>query len=138
MTPLPDSHHVARYCRPSTVDESGRPMTSAFAMRTGEGHLRVNWLECFDPRLEVAVNRVRDALLEQGTPLRPNGRFALLDIGMVKAAVKRSLGRSLHVNQLAPDADPSGAAIIGNPDDGLIVAAEIKALVRHNRVRRAV
>ena len=138
MNPLPDSHHVARYCRPSTVDESGRPMTGAFATRDGEGHLPVNWLECFDPRVEVAVNRVRDELLLQGAPLRPNGRFALLDIGMVKAAVKRSLGRSLHVNQIAPDSDPSGAAIFGRPDDGLMLAAEIKALVRHNRVRRAV
>ena len=138
MNPLPDSHHVARYCPPSMVDESGRPMTSAFAMHDDGGHLAVNWLECFDPRLEVAVNRVRDALLEQGAPLRPNGRFALLDIGMVKAAVKRSLGRSLQINQLAPDNDPSGAAIFGRPDDGLMLAAEIKALVRHNRVRRAV
>ena len=138
MNPLPDSHHVARYCRPSMVDESGRPMTSAFAMHDDGGHLAVNWLECFDPRVEVAVNRVRDVLLEQGAPLRPNGRFALLDIGMVKAAVKRSLGRSLHVNQIAPDSDPSGAAIFGRPDDGLMLAAEIKALVRHNRVRRAV
>jgi len=113
-------------------------MTSAFAMHDAGGHLAVNWLECFDPRLEVAVNRVRDVLLEQGAPLRPNGRFALLDIGMVKAAVKRSLGRSLQINQLAADNDRSGAAIVGQPDDGLMVAAEIKALVRHNRVRRAV
>ena len=138
MNPLPDSHHVARYCPPSRVDESGIPMTSAFAMRADEGHLSVNWLECFDPRIEVAVNRVRDVLLEQGSPLRPNGRFALLDIGTVKAAVKRSLGRSLHINQLAPESGPSGAAIVGHPDDGLMVAAEIRALVRHNRVRRAV
>ena len=138
MNPLPDSHHVARYCRPSMVDDSGRPMTSAFATRADARHLAVNWLECFEPRVEVAVNRVRDVLLEQGAPLRPNGRFALLDVGMVKAAVKRSLGRSLHINQLAPERDPSGAAIIGHPDDGLMVAAEIKALVRHNRVRRAV
>ena len=138
MNPLPDSDHVARYCRPSMVDESGRPMTSAFAMRADEGHLPVNWLECFDPRVEVAVNRVREALLEQDVQLRPNGRFALLDVGLVKAAVKRSLGRSLHINRLSRDGDPSGAAIIGDPDDGLMVAAEIKALVRHNRVRRAV
>ena len=120
------------------VDESGRPMTSAFAMRSDEEQLPVNWLEFFDPRVEVAVNRVREALLEQGIQLRSNGRFALLDIGMVKAAVKRSLGRSLHVNRLSPQDDPSGAAIVGDPDDGLMVAAEIKALVRHNRVRRAV
>lgn len=138
MNPLPDSHHVARYCRPSMVDESGLPMTCAFATRSDEGYLPVNWLECFDPRVEAAVNRVREALLEQGIPLRPNGRFALLDVGMVKAAVKRSLRRSLHINQLSRAGDASAAAIVGHRDDGLMVAAEIKALVRHNRVRRAV
>lgn len=138
MSPLPDAHHVARYCRPSMVDESGLPMTSAFAMPSDEGHLLVNWLECYDPRVEAAVNRVREALLEQGIPLRPNGRFALINVGTVKAAVKRSLRRSLHINRLSRGGDPSGAAIVGHPDDGLMVAAEIKALVRHNRVRRAV
>ncbi|MCY3621874.1 MAG: hypothetical protein OXH68_09200 [Gammaproteobacteria bacterium] len=138
MKPLPDAHHVARYCPPSMVDESGRPMTCAFAMRSDEGDLPVNWLECFDPRVEVAVNRVRDALLEQGALLRPNGRFALLDIGTVKAAVKRSLGRSLHINRLSRADDASSSAIVGHPDDGLMVATEIRALVRHNRVRRAV
>lgn len=135
---MPDAHHVARYCRPSMVDESGLPMTSAFAMPSDEGHLLVNWLECYDPRVEAAVNRVREALLEQGIPLRPNGRFALINVGTVKAAVKRSLRRSLHINRLSREGDPSGAAIVGHPDDGLMVAAEIKALVRHNRVRRAV
>lgn len=135
---MPDAHHVARYCRPSMVDESGLPMTSAFAMPSDEGHLPVNWLESCDPRVEVAVNRVREALLEQGIPLRPNGRFALINVGTVKAAVKRSLRRSLHIDRLSREGDPSGAAIVGHPDDGLMVAAEIKALVRHNRVRRAV
>ena len=120
------------------VDESGLPMTCAFATRSDEGSLPVNWLECFDPRVEAAVNRVRETLLEQGVPLRPNGRFALINVGTVKAAVKRSLRRSLHINRLSREGDPSGAAIVGHPDDGLMVAAEIKALVRHNRVRRAV
>lgn len=138
MNPLPDAHHVARYCRPSAVDESGRPMTCAFATGTGESQMPVNWLDCFDTRIEAAVNRVRDTLLEQDSPLRPNGRFALLHVGTVKAAVKRSLGRALHIVQVAREGDPSGAAIIGQPDDGLMVAAEIRALVRHNRVRRAV
>jgi len=48
------------------VDESGRPMTSAFAVRNREDHLPVNWLECFDPRVEVrrASTQVDDLLSE--------------------------------------------------------------------------
>ena len=40
--PLPDDDHVARYCKPSSVDEHGMPMASAFQLRSGEQHLSVN------------------------------------------------------------------------------------------------
>ena len=33
--PLPDDDHVARYCKPSSVDEHGMPMASAFQLRSG-------------------------------------------------------------------------------------------------------
>lgn len=45
MSALPDTDHVSRYCKPSTVGEDGLPTEQAFSLRPGEDHLSVNWLE---------------------------------------------------------------------------------------------
>lgn len=138
MNPLPDADHVARYCKPSTVDERGRPLATAFALRNGEDHLSVNWLEYFDQHSDLAVNQVRRTLQDAGFQLRANGRFALLNVGTVKAAVKRSLGLSLHVSHMPRKQDPSHAGVFGYTGSDLMVAAEMRALVGPDDVRRAV
>ena len=138
MRPLPDGDHVARYCKPSTVDERGYPLANAFALRAGEDHLSVNWLEYFDPHPEVAIHQVRETLRAKGFELRPNGRFALLDVAAVKTTVKRSLGLRLHVNHLPHEHDPSHAGVLGYTDADLMVAAEIRSLVGPDDMRRAV
>ena len=127
MTPLPDSDHVARYCKPSSVDESGRPMTSAFAMRSGEAQLSVNWLEYFDSQRDVGVYRVRETLVGKAFQLRHGGRFAVLDVGVVKAAVKRHLDGAPHINHLPREDDPSHAGVFGHGEADFAVAAELRA-----------
>ena len=138
MSPLPDADHVARYCKPSTIDESGLPMASAFAMRHGEDHLSVNWLEYFDSRTGVAIYRVREALAAKSFRLGQGGRFALQNVGTIKTAVKRHLGRSLHINHLPSKDDPSHAGVFGYTEVDFMVAAEMRALVGPTDVRRAV
>ena len=138
MTPLSDSDHVVRYCKPSSVDESGRPMTSAFAMRSGEAHPSVNWLEYFDSQRDVGVYRVRETLVGKAFQLRHGGRFAVLNVGVAKVAVKRHLDRALHINHLPREDDPSHAGVFGYGEADFAVAAEIRALVGPNDVRRAV
>ena len=142
--PLPDRDHVSRYCKPSTVGERGQPMASAFAIRSGEGYLSVNWLEHFGMRVgeprgtEAALNRVRETLRGKGFRLRSNGRFALLNVGTVKTTIRRTFGRSLHVNQLPLPDDASHAGILGYTERDRMIAAEIRASVRAEDVRTAV
>ena len=138
MSPLPDVDHLARYCKPSTIDESGQPMASAFAIRHGEDYLSVNWLEYFDSRPGVAIYEVREALIGKAFQLRQGGRFAVLNVGVVKTAVKRHLGRSLHINHLPSKDDPSHAGVFGYAEVDFMVAAEMRALVGPASVRRAV
>ena len=62
-TPVPDSDHVARYCKPSSVDED-LPVLTAFLLREGEEYISVNWLEHFGMQgLNAAVGHVRAAFL---------------------------------------------------------------------------
>ncbi|MDE0053971.1 MAG: hypothetical protein OXP28_07000 [Gammaproteobacteria bacterium] len=142
--PLPDRDHVSRYCKPSTVGERGQPLASAFAIRSGEGYLSVNWLEYFGIRVgepagtEAALDRVRETLRRKGFRLRSNGRFALLNIGTVKTTIRRTFGRSLHVNHLPLPDDESHAGILGYTERDRMIAAEIRASVRAEDVRSAV
>ena len=144
--PLPDRDHVARYCKPSAVDERGYPTASAFAVRAGENYLSVNWLEHFGMgrqaggmgEIDLAVDQVRATLHSKGFQLRPNGRFALLSVGGVKTAIRRAFGRSLHINHLPVPGDPSHAGILGYGEEDFMIAAEIRAAVRAKDVRVAV
>ena len=142
--PLPDRDHVSRYCKPSTVGERGQPLASAFAIRSGEGYLSVNWLEHFGEPVgepagtEAALNRVRETLRSKGFRLRSNGRFALLNVGTVKTTIRRTYRRSLHVNYLPLTDDESHAGILGYTERDRMIAAEIKVAVRAEDVRSAV
>lgn len=142
--PLPDRDHVSRYCKPSTVGERGQPMASAFAIRSGEGYLSVNWLEHFREPVgepagtEAALDHVRETLRSKGFRLRSNGRFALLNIGTVKTTIRRTFGRSLHINHLPLPDDASHAGILGYTERDRMIAAEIRASVRAEDVRAAV
>ena len=151
--PLPDRDHVSRYCKPSTVGERGQLMASAFAIRPGEGYLSVNWLEHFgvpggtgdglggkgeQTGTGAALNRVRETLRSKGFRLRSNGRFALLNVGTVKTTIRRTFGRSLHINHLPLADDASHAGILGYTERDRMIAAEIRATVGAGDVRVAV
>ncbi len=120
--PLPDDDHVARYCKPSSVDEQGMPMASAFQLRSGEQHLSVNWLEHGGTRdVEAAIQQVRSGFVSRRYRLRGNGRFAVLNVGVAKTTVRHALGHSL-----------------GYASDDLAVAVELTALLSKRSVHPAV
>ena len=137
--PLPDEDHTSRYCKPTTVGDDGLPLTSAFKLRNGEEHLSINWIEYFDePDLSRAVQRVREAFRNKRYTLRPQGRFAVLNVGAVKTAVLEAVGKALRIDHLPRNDDPSHAGILGYTADDLSVAVELKALVRDQDVYLAV
>ena len=136
---LPDDDHASRYCKPTAVDDDGLPMTGAFVPRNGEDYLSANWLEYFtEPDLSRAVQRVRAAFRNKGYALRPQGCFAVLNVGAVKTVVLEAVGRTLRIDHLPLNNDPSHAGILGYSADDLAVAVELKALVRNQDVHLAV
>ena len=137
--PLPDDDHASRYCKPTAVGDDGLPMASAFALRNEENYLSINWLEYFgEPNLSDAVQRVRAAFRNKRYKLRPQGRFVVLHVGAAKTAVLDATGKTLRIDNLPFKDDPSHAGILGYSSDDLMVALELKALVRDRDVYHAV
>ena len=115
------------------------PMVNAFGLRQGEDHLSVNWLEYFDEtELNAAVERVREVFRSKDFQVRPNGRFAVMNVGAVKTAVHEAVGRTLNIDHLPLSDDPSHAGIIGYSSEDLTVAVELAALVTSQDVYPAV
>ena len=137
--PLPDGDHTSRYCKPTVIDDNGLPMTSAFELKNGENYLSTNWLEYFNERdLSSAVQCVRDAFCKKNYNLRPNGRFAVLNVSAAKTAILEATGKTLYIDHLPLNDDQSHAGIFGYTANDLLVAVELKALVRDQDVHLAV
>ena len=137
--PLPDDDHISRYCSPSAVDERGLPLSAAFKPKQREGYLSVNWLEYFgETDLDAAVERVREVFRSKNYQVRPNGRFAVLNVAAAKTAVQEGVGTSLCINHLPLHDDESHSGILGYDSHDLAVAVELRALVSHQDVHPAV
>ena len=135
---LPDKDHVARYCKPSTVDQ-GMPLVAAFQLRSGEEYLSVNWLEHSGTRnIAAAMRAVSAGFLGRGYGLSRSGRFAVLNVGSAKQAVFEALGHSLSIDHMPSEADQSHAGIHGYPPDDLAVAAELAMLIARSAVHPAI
>ena len=85
---LPDGDEVARYCKPSEYDRDGRmPKVAAFMKRKSEPDVSVYRLQFYrDCSRDEAVDYVRQefgACFER----RTNGRFVVLNVAAIKAAV---------------------------------------------------
>ncbi len=138
MSAVPDTDHVSRYCKPSTVDEEGLPTSQAFSLRQGEDHLSVNWLEYFgEPSLLMAVDGVRQAFREKGYRVARSGRFAVLSVRVVKEAGARG-DRLLSIEHLPAPDDPSHAGISGYEEEDLTVRLALAQLVASQDVHPAV
>ena len=61
---------------------------TAFLLRENEPYLSVNWLMSEgDIGIDRSVDKVRAAFVAKGYGLRKNGRFAILNVGMVRQAL---------------------------------------------------
>ncbi len=115
---LPDDDHVVRYAKPALVREDGSVGGEAFQLRSGEESLSVNWLEYF-PGISKP-QQVQQVRQRSRLRLRPNGRFAELNVGQTKEHVHGELTdlRFVHDPIEAEDgfeADPSHSEIAGLP-----------------------
>jgi hypothetical protein len=136
---IPDSDHVGRYCKASTV-ENGEISAAAFMMRETEEYLSVNWLEELN-RSDRAI-QIRDLQSLYATKLRVGtaARIAVLNVGALRAKVEREsldnrLLRVLHEPE-EPD-DSSHAGIYEIPHDDEIIAELIAQAVLEKYPARA-
>jgi len=136
---IPDSDHVARYCKPSSV-EGGQVQATAFMRRDGEEYLSVNWLEdlsCSDRRSEV---RALQDLYSRTLSVRTTARIAILNVGAFRTKVAQESPdmrwlRVLH-EPIIPE-DPSHAGIYDTPYDDDIVAELIAQVILETPAARA-
>jgi hypothetical protein len=135
--PIPDSDHVARYCKASTV-EDGELLATAFMLREADEYLSVNWLE--ELKSSDRVSQVRDLQELYARKLRvgAKARIAILNVGIVRTKVEgdsgdRRLLRVLHEPE--PD-DPSHSGIYDIPHDDETVAELILQVVLENHPAR--
>jgi hypothetical protein len=120
---LPNSDHVLRYCKPTTVAE-GVVQASAFELRvdehgTEEEYLSVFWMEHIHPNdhdLQVA-----GVLSQSPISLKKNGRLAKLNVGTSKHLVNTKTDHTIDF-QHEPNAPCAcHAGIFGLSPNSLVV-----------------
>ena len=127
---IPDSDHVARYCKPSAV-ENDEVQPTAFMVRITDESLSVNWLEelkCLDRITEI---RELQGLYAKKLQVRAAARIAVLNVGVIRAKVQREspTRRELRVLHDPRPEDPSHSGIYDIPYDDEIVAELIAQVV---------
>ena len=95
--------------------------------RESEDHLSVNWLErSGQTHRDDAVSRVREALIGKGYGVKKRGRFAVLNVGSVRARV----GNSIRIDHMPEADDHTHSGIHGyTREDELEVATALSMLV---------
>ena len=114
MTNVGHLASLARYCRPSTV-EDGMPTDDAFWIRPAEEHLSVNVLPG-DLGVEAGLVQIRKILAKKRYGTSPNGRLAVFNAGRVVQYMRKYGDMDVRIeHEPAPD-DPTHAGIA--PADG--------------------
>ena len=121
---IPNEHHVARYCSGS-LHQYGKVLPAAFELRDGESYLSVNWLEYFGlVTFDAALARICADKHGLGFNIRKTGRFAVLNVGIIRSLTESLSELSetiqpLTVTHLPEATDKSHSGIGGYPDDNL-------------------
>ena len=134
---LPDADHVARYCSPRMVAD-GLPLLEAFVPEPLDLPLSVVWVEHFG---DVASAATFDELRREvgaNLRLRPNGRFAVINVGSAKLAAAPDDGRALRIRHAPLDRFPSHAEISGLERESPRVSRRLQRLVSESDMRPAV
>lgn len=123
--PIPDVDHTARYCKPSWVQD-GVPLVDAFLNAANEAHVSVNWMEFFDvDAREEQISRIRAVFAAKGYVLKPNGRFAVLNVGNSVLQVEEGAQKIISFLHWPEDNDDSHSGIFDYGAEDLQVAVEL-------------
>lgn len=139
---IPDSDHVARYCKPSTIEDC-QIQATAFQLRPKDKSLSVNWLEflkCSDRNEEIAaIQKVYNNKLK----VRSNARVAVLNVGKTRSKVlfesvdQRSLEFKHNPLDFPDDplkTDPSHSGIYNIKHDDEMIAELILSVIEPHHI----
>ena len=114
MTDVSHLASLARYCRPSTV-EDGIPTDDAFWIRPAEEHLSVNVLPG-DLGVEAGLVQIRKILDKKRYDTSPNGRLVVFNTGYVVQYMRKYGDMDVRIEHKPTPDDPAHAGIA--PADG--------------------
>ncbi len=130
---IPDTDHVARFCRPMQVSD-GQIQATAFLLRPGEKSLSVNWLEFLNcSSRESEITKIRTTYSETFT-VGARARIAILNGGEVRKKVLTESpdGQNLEVLHDPLMNDPSHSGIYNLKQDDELIAELILETVRES------
>jgi hypothetical protein len=109
---IPDSDHVARYCKPTTIDE-GEIQATAFMLREGEEYLSVNWLE--ELKSPSRASQIFDLQKLYGKKLKvgATAQIAILNVGTLRTKVERESPDSRLLRVLHEPEEPDDLSMRG-------------------------
>lgn len=111
------------------------PLSAAFRLKQNEEYLSVNWLEYFGvSELSGSVEGVRQAFRNKDYQVRPNARFAVLNVGAATSAIREATGTEPGIKHLPSRKDPSHAGIFADTSEHFAIAVELAALVTSKNV----
>lgn len=135
---LPPGDHIARHCKPSSVETSGRINGTAFELRVRDGkeeqYLSVNWLEfCQLQNRKEQMEKIRNIYVsDKKFKLRAGARFAVLNVENVINKVEQDSidNRTLSILHLPnPKEDLSHSGIYGYMASDKLIADLIADIV---------
>ena len=93
---------VARYCKPSTLDEQGKPTSSSFQLRLPkEKYLSVFLLDFFSDPTEIEkIEQVKIEMQRKGFGLKKTGLFSTLDIEESKKYISNLISQQISYKEL--------------------------------------
>ena len=106
--PIPDEHHVARWCRAMDVQDQW-PKVSAFYPRKNEPDLSGNWLEYFPVGPAEAINKIRR---DFPMDLTVGSRFVVLQVEEAIKSIIAGGGHEPTITWSPDEGNQSHASIV--------------------------
>ena len=128
---IPDTDHVARYCRKTAINEDGKPTGVAFRPKPIDTYLSVSWLENTGrTSRDAQVLAARTALAAELT-LAKSGQMAVLHIEKTRTHVadKSEDKRCLHFSHEPTPTNPYHSGISNLSADDVVIADLIAEVV---------
>ncbi len=136
---LPDSDHIARYCKPTTAP-NGVILATAFMLRQVDEGLSVNWVEffnCTDRNNEIT--ELRRTYSDTFTRVSTNARIAILNVGEVRNIVYTETQDHRDIKIIHDpilDGDQSHSEIYNMKQDNEFIAELILEVLLENHPAR--